>query len=208
MILLYHLIFPDETPLRSWNAGNLIRLSAFRRQLQWLKRRFSFLSLEDYLALYRQGSALCRGKAALTFDDGYARTYALAAPVLREEGIPATFFTNTSNLNHGLLWFVYFNALCSERAYPALEISGGNYPLDTKRNFLARLEDPHPARSLQPRRAGFRRGICRQISSPCSGPGKICGSDDRTACRNWGEQAFFSWRTHSQPPLSGPVEPG
>ena len=136
MILLYHLIFPDETPLRSWNAGNLIRLSAFRRQLQWLQRRFSFLSLEDYLALYQQNPGLCRGKAALTFDDGYARTYALAAPVLKEEGIPATFFTNTCNLNHGLLWFVYFNALCSEGAYPALEISGGHYPLDTKRNSL------------------------------------------------------------------------
>ena len=136
MILLYHLIFPDETPLRSWNAGNLSRLSAFRRQLQWLQRRFSFLSLEDFLALYRQDPALCHAKAALTFDDGYACTYSMAAPVLKEEGIPATFFTNTCNLNHGLLWFVYFNALCSEGAYPELEINGGHYPLDTKRNSL------------------------------------------------------------------------
>lgn len=136
MILLYHLVFPDDTPARAWNAGNIIRLSAFRRQLQWLKRRFSFVSLKDYVTEYQNDPKSMRKKLALTFDDGYAHTYALVAPVLQEEGIPATFFTNSVNLDQGLLWFVYFNALCSERAYPSLEINGRHYPLNNKRNSL------------------------------------------------------------------------
>jgi peptidoglycan/xylan/chitin deacetylase (PgdA/CDA1 family) len=136
VILLYHLIFPDDTPAGSWNAGNIIRVSAFRRQLRWLRRHFSFVSLEEYVALLQTDPKLTRANLALTFDDGYARTYALAAPVLREEGIPTTFFANTVNRDKGLLWFVYFNALCSEKAYPAVEINGVSHPLDTKRNSL------------------------------------------------------------------------
>jgi len=136
VILLYHLIFPDDTPAGSWNAGNIIRVSAFRRQLRWLRRRFSFVSLEEYVALLQTDPKLTKAKLALTFDDGYARTYALAAPVLREEGIPTTFFANTVNRENGLLWFVYFNALCSENAYPSVEINGVPHPLDTKRNSL------------------------------------------------------------------------
>lgn len=97
---------------------------------------FSFVSLEEYVALLQTDPKLTRANLALTFDDGYARTYALAAPVLREEGIPTTFFANTVNRDKGLLWFVYFNALCSEKAYPAVEINGVSHPLDTKRNSL------------------------------------------------------------------------
>ncbi len=136
MILLYHLIFPDDTPARSWNAGNIIRLSAFQRQLRWLKKRFSFINLQDYIALYQKDPGLTRDKLALTFDDGYKNTYALVAPVLVEESIPATFFVNTCNLDYGLLWFVYFNALCFEGAYPGVEINGDFFPLDTKRNCM------------------------------------------------------------------------
>ena len=136
MILLYHLIFPDNTPAHSWNAGNIIRLSAFRRQMRWLKKRFSFINLQDYIALYQKDPGLTRDKLALTFDDGYKNTYALVAPVLVEESIPATFFVNTCNLDYGLLWFVYFNALCFEGAYPGVEINDNFFPLDTKRNCM------------------------------------------------------------------------
>jgi hypothetical protein len=70
--------------------------------------------------------------AVLTFDDGYARTFALTAPVLQEEKVPATFFANTRNLDgKHLLWFVYFNALCSEQVYPRVKINGLTIPLDT-----------------------------------------------------------------------------
>ena len=136
MILLYHLIFPDNTPARSWNAGNIIRLSAFRRQLRWLKKRFSFINLQEYITLHQKDPGLTRDKLALTFDDGYKNTYALVAPVLIEESIPTTFFVNTSNLDRGLLWFVYFNALCFEGTYPGVNINARYYPLGTKRNSM------------------------------------------------------------------------
>ena len=137
MILLYHLIFPDDTPACNWNAGKIIRLSAFRRPLRWLKKRFAFLSLEEYLQVWKETKSQKKRYAVLTFDDGYARTFALTAPVLQEEKVPATFFANTRNLDgKHLLWFVYFNALCSEQVYPRVKINGLTIPLDTEKNSL------------------------------------------------------------------------
>ena len=104
--------------------------------MRWLKKRFSFINLQEYITLHQKDPGLTRDKLALTFDDGYKNTYALVAPVLIEESIPTTFFVNTSNLDRGLLWFVYFNALCFEGTYPGVNINARYYPLGTKRNSM------------------------------------------------------------------------
>jgi peptidoglycan/xylan/chitin deacetylase (PgdA/CDA1 family) len=137
MILLYHLVFPDATPKDAWNAGNIIRLSAFKRQLRWLKQRFKILPLDAYMAAFHQNPGDLKGKFSLTFDDGYQQVYDLVVPFLIEESIPATFFATTSHLEDGeLLWFVYFNALCSERCYQVIDIQGKTVPLTDKKSSL------------------------------------------------------------------------
>lgn len=138
MILLYHLVFPDSTPKDTWNAGLVLRLSDFKRQILWLKNRFEFLSLEDYLISSEESTLKPKKMVALTFDDGYRAVFDLVSPFLEEEQIPATFFVNTSHLqDNKLYWFVYFNALCSERAYPSVNIDGNNYSLDNRKSSLA-----------------------------------------------------------------------
>lgn len=133
MILLYHLIFPDSTPKDTWNAGLVLRLSDFKRQILWLKNRFEFLSLEDYLTSSEESTLKPKKIVALTFDDGYRAVFDLVSPFLEEEQIPATFFVNTSHLEDGeLYWFVYFNALCSEKVYPSILINDQEYSLSTR----------------------------------------------------------------------------
>ena len=100
MILLYHLIFRMKPRCASWNAGNLSPALSLPQALQWLTPLFIPQS-GRYLAFTSRTRA-CRGKAALTFDDA---TLATTPASDSKEGIPATFFTNSSNLNHGLLWF-------------------------------------------------------------------------------------------------------
>jgi len=132
MILLYHLIFPDSTPKDTWNAGKVLRLADFKRHMRWLKTRFKIVPLEAYIANKAWENRTTQ--IAITFDDGYRRTFDLISPVLREEKVPATFFVNTSHLEDGaLLWFVYFNALCFEKSYPEINIEGSVYPLKTQR---------------------------------------------------------------------------
>lgn len=61
----------------------------FRDQLLWLRRRNKFLTLEDILT-YRPKNSI-----ALTFDDGYRDNFTVAADILTDLGIPATFFLAT-----------------------------------------------------------------------------------------------------------------
>lgn len=137
MILLYHLVFPDNTPKGAWNAGLVLRLAQFKRQITWLTRNFSVVSLDEYITEYLGSGSVPKKKIALTFDDGYKEVFDLVAPFLVEKKVPATFFANTSHLNDSeLLWFVYFNALCSERCYPSVEINSLAYPLTSFRSSM------------------------------------------------------------------------
>ena len=91
MILLYHLVFPDTTPSDAWNAGLVLRLKDFKRQLLWLKRYYRIVSLDDYVEhVSRLGKPEPR-LAAVTFDDCYSHTFRLVSPFLEGNDIPATF---------------------------------------------------------------------------------------------------------------------
>ncbi|MEQ1897751.1 MAG: polysaccharide deacetylase family protein [Vicinamibacterales bacterium] len=72
--------------------------ATFREQLEWLGRVGSVLSLEE-LACGVIPSRPTRA-IALTFDDGYVDNIAVAAPLLRAAGCPATFFLTTGGGRH------------------------------------------------------------------------------------------------------------
>ena len=132
MILLYHLIFPDDTPADAWNAGKIIRLTEFKKQISFISKLYKICTVEEHIQLTHK---MQNRSIAITFDDGYRRTFDLVGPYLTTERIPATFFTTTSHLENGqLLWFVYFNALCFEKAYPEIRIDGSIFPLSDEKS--------------------------------------------------------------------------
>ena len=86
-ILMYHRI-ADE-PFDPW--GLAVTPTHFSDQLSWLAAHRTVLRLADFAALHRAG-ALPRDAIAVTIDDGYACSSALAAPLLEQFRIPATLF--------------------------------------------------------------------------------------------------------------------
>jgi len=94
-VLLYHGVTSDTGEGLSAQAGifnyrgKFITPQAFRKHLEWLKRDFDIVPLTEMLEERRPRSL------ALTFDDGYANNYTDAFQVLRELGVPATFFVTT-----------------------------------------------------------------------------------------------------------------
>ena len=89
-ILVYH-----GTPARE--------AAMLERQLRWLKRRFEIVPLRTLSAAARDG-AIGR-MVALTFDDGLRNNIAVAYPILRKLGIPATFFVCPGLIDRGAwLW--------------------------------------------------------------------------------------------------------
>jgi peptidoglycan/xylan/chitin deacetylase (PgdA/CDA1 family) len=64
----------------------------FRKQIEaLLSSGFSFLTMAE-LARRADGCAPAPGLAAITFDDGLRNNHAVALPILREYGIPATVY--------------------------------------------------------------------------------------------------------------------
>jgi peptidoglycan/xylan/chitin deacetylase (PgdA/CDA1 family) len=98
-ILIFHRVherpdslFPDE-----------MHSTAFKDRMLWVRSCFNVLLLEDAVAALAQGAVPERA-LAITFDDGYADNYTIALPILRQLGLPATFFIATGFLDGGRMW--------------------------------------------------------------------------------------------------------
>lgn len=119
VILTYHRIADAPPPLdRSlWSATP----TALAEQLDFLQREFEVIAGDDL----ERALAEPRGRRILiTFDDGYRDNYELAYPVLREAGVPATFFLTTGFIDRPhLSWWDEIAWIGREGGLPAAEVT-------------------------------------------------------------------------------------
>lgn len=88
-VLMYHTIGPSGIPA-----------NVFKGQLDIIQREFEPIALPTLLARYRDGR--CTGReVAMTFDDGVRNHLTTAYPLLREAGVPATFFLCSGLVDSG-----------------------------------------------------------------------------------------------------------
>lgn len=99
VILMYHRIAEVEGD--PWDI--CVSPANFASQLKVLKSSRQVLSLTDFCRRHAEGS-LPPNAAAITFDDGYACNAAVAAPLLIENGLPATIFL-CSGMIGSTRWF-------------------------------------------------------------------------------------------------------
>jgi peptidoglycan/xylan/chitin deacetylase (PgdA/CDA1 family) len=112
-ILAYHRVMtvPDQDAFDF--DMELISASAesFRQQMQFVKERFRPMHMADVMARIDAGQPLPPDAVVVTFDDGYDDNYQTAFPILRELGVPATFFISTGHIDNGSPfaydWLVY-----------------------------------------------------------------------------------------------------
>ncbi len=98
-ILTFHRVLPEPDPM--FPAG--MTRQKFSRLLDWIQGSFQVVSLPEGARGLQQGSLPSRA-LAITFDDGYANNYTVAAPMLRDRGLPATFFVTTAFRDGGCMW--------------------------------------------------------------------------------------------------------
>lgn len=132
-ILLYHGVRPatDTTSpdIRQKHTPEAI----FRKQMELIRSRFLPMKLSEIVDALRTGTPLPKNGICITFDDGYENNATTAAPILKELGIPATFFVTTGFLDGTTrLWVDRF-----ETAYAALPTK--TEPDDVVRSRLKRL---------------------------------------------------------------------
>ena len=86
--------------------------AAFRKLLEALQKNYRFISLRELDEILMRGSN-SDDLVSLTFDDCYGCNYVYALPILKELGIPATFFVSTGfidsskPLTHDINWKIY-----------------------------------------------------------------------------------------------------
>ena len=92
----YHRVVEDFTrSARTSIPAMLISRAMLERHLDWIGRRFDFVSLDEIAASHEGGRRFRRPAAAVTFDDGYHDVYEMAFPLLKAKGIPAAIFVVT-----------------------------------------------------------------------------------------------------------------
>lgn len=97
--LIFHRVLPVADPLLPDEPDH----AWFARLIAMLARRYNVLSLAEAIDAAAQAT-LPRASLSITFDDGYADNYTEALPILREHGVPATFFIATGYLDGGRMW--------------------------------------------------------------------------------------------------------
>lgn len=112
-ILAYHRVLTLPDPDAFDFDLELVSTSAesFREQMRFVKERFRPMRMADVLDHLDAGEPLPPDAVVVTFDDGYDDNYAVAFPILRELGVPATFFVSTGHIDNGSPfaydWLVY-----------------------------------------------------------------------------------------------------
>ena len=117
-ILIFHRVVaePDELLPGEMDARQ------FDRILGWIGRWFQVLPLADALQRLTSGTLAPRA-AAITFDDGYLDNHAVALPLLRRHGMPATFFIASDFLDGGMMFNDAIIASIRETRRATLDLS-------------------------------------------------------------------------------------
>lgn len=119
LILLYHGVRPPEDHISPDIRQKHVSAHSFERQLRFLGKTHRFYSLSEVLGFFERGKPLPRFGACITFDDGYQNNATIAAPILKQLGIPATFFVTTGFIDHQCtLWVDRFESAFSQLSSP------------------------------------------------------------------------------------------
>jgi len=101
-ILAYHRVLDVSVETFDFDLA-LVSASAaqFRAQMEYVKKRYRPMRFHDVIQHLDAGRALPTDAVIVTFDDGYDDNYRIAYPILRELGMPATFFVSTGHIDSG-----------------------------------------------------------------------------------------------------------
>ena len=109
-IVCYHRVVEDfESSARYSIPSMLISTAMLERQIDWLAKRYTIVSLDEIGSYLESPRKFPRPPAAITFDDGYSDVYYNAMPLLLRKGVPATMFAVTGLIN--TVWPQLFDRL-------------------------------------------------------------------------------------------------
>lgn len=105
-IYLFHgVTYPNECVVRNYTRKHL-DVDYFSSVVRRLKAHGTPVSMEDIRLHYEDGKPLPPKAFAITFDDGFENNLTVAAPVLLEQKVPATFYVTTGLVDSNLMAWI------------------------------------------------------------------------------------------------------
>jgi len=107
-ILLYH----GVTKVKGYGIENLsekhMGAKKFAEQMKFLKDSgdISVVSMYDVIDIYKKNKKIKGKLVAITFDDGFENNYSVAAPILDDYGLKATFYVSVGIINTNMMFWV------------------------------------------------------------------------------------------------------
>ena len=96
LVICYHRVVEDfGSSARNSIPSMLVSWRTLEQHLDWIGRRFRFISLDELGARLEARDSREDPVAAITFDDGYQDFYYHALPVLQRKGVPSAVFVVT-----------------------------------------------------------------------------------------------------------------
>ncbi|MEO0156529.1 MAG: polysaccharide deacetylase family protein, partial [candidate division WOR-3 bacterium] len=128
----YHRIRPRH--FHTWFDDGVFdapHAEAFRKHLTWIKQYADPVSEQDLLDTIWGRTRLPKRAFLITFDDGYRDNLKVAAPILKELGIPALFFIPTEPINERRLGWWDLIAWCLKKTEKTeIQFRGKTYSLE------------------------------------------------------------------------------
>jgi len=117
--LIFHRVLPEPDPL----FPGEVDARRFAELCGWVRRWFNVLPLREAAERLFRGD-LPERALTLSFDDGYADNLLQAAPILRQHGLPCTFFIATGFLDGGCMWNDVLIESVRRSTLPKLDLRG------------------------------------------------------------------------------------
>lgn len=96
LVVGYHRVVKDFRLSKSLSISPMLTSAhTFEQHLDWIGRRYRFVSLDELAETLESGKTSGKPVAAVTFDDGYRDVYENAFPILQRKAIPSAVFVVT-----------------------------------------------------------------------------------------------------------------
>jgi len=114
VIFLFHgVIKKNLFKIRNYNKKHILQ-NHFIKILKTLKRKGHILSLNEIYENIRNKDFLPKNTYAITFDDGFENNYSVAAPILDDLNLPATFYFSTDFIENNTMSWIDKLEFCLE----------------------------------------------------------------------------------------------
>jgi peptidoglycan/xylan/chitin deacetylase (PgdA/CDA1 family) len=141
VVLCYHRVTSRPSDMNSV----VVSPDNFRAQMNYIKRNFRVVRFEE------NWEQLDTPAIAVTFDDGYADNLTEALSILKDVGVPATFFISSGNIDtrNEFWWDALERMVSGADCYPARFIlqdprHGREWPTMTVKERVGMFSDLHP----------------------------------------------------------------